>query len=91
MIPNRHPPSDDAELLDMIRGFIAEALDRPVEEIDPDANLYTELGVDSLAASCVFVDLAYHFGTPEPQSEEDYMRMDTARKMSEYVRRHEPS
>jgi acyl carrier protein len=85
----RRPPSDDGILLDRIRAFIAEAADIPVSLITPDSDIYVELGVDSLGGACIFIDISYEFGIPEPKAETDFAELNTARKILGYVRRQE--
>jgi len=83
------PPAEDGELLVAIRQFIANAADIPFEAVEPDMNIYEELGIDSLGATCVFIDISYEFGTPEPSAETDFDELNTARKILEYVRSQE--
>ena len=72
-------------LEEMVREFVAEAADIPISKVGLDANLYTALEIDSLGAVSIFVNLAYTFGVQEPQDEEEYIRLDTPRKLLEYV------
>lgn len=83
---SRRPPSDDQLLLLRIREIIAEASDQPLDMVDPDVNIYTELGTDSLGGASIFIDIAYEFGTPEPKETIDYVSLDSARKILAYVR-----
>jgi acyl carrier protein len=68
-----------------VREFIADAADIPPEKLRLDANLYKELGIDSLGTAAIFVDLAYEFDVPEPKTLEDYSRLDTPQKIIDYV------
>jgi acyl carrier protein len=79
-------PADDAELIDRIRSFLAEAADRPIEEVGPDDHIYDALGLDSLGVVAVFTDLSYHFGIPEPEPSLDFAALDTARRLAAYAR-----
>lgn len=79
-------PADDAELIERIRSFIAEASDRPVEEVGPDDHIYDALGLDSLGAVAVFIDLSYHFGIPEPEPDLDFAALYSARRLAAYAR-----
>jgi acyl carrier protein len=87
--PDARPPADDAQLLDGIRHFIADAADIAIETVDPDVNIYEALGVDSLGATCVFIDISYEYGIPEPEAETDFVELNTARKILGYVRAQE--
>jgi acyl carrier protein len=79
-------PPDDAVLIERILAFIADAVDRPVKEIGADDDMYETLGMDSLGALLVFVDLAYEFGVPEPDPDRDLTQIGTARRLAEYAR-----
>lgn len=80
------PPNDDAALLARICHFIADAADKPVEEVGPDTDIYAELALDSLGAVAVFIDMAYEFGVPEPEKDTDFPSLNSASKLLEYVR-----
>lgn len=80
------PPPDDLTLLARIRFFIAEAADRSLEDIGPDTDIYADLGIDSLGVTAVFIDMAYEFGIPEPDSNTDFATLNTATKLTHYVR-----
>jgi acyl carrier protein len=86
--PARHLnlPQTDAELLDRIRGFVADALDRSVEFVGSDDHLYETLGLDSLGAVAVFIDMSYEFGIPEPVSDLDFSALNTPRLLVDYAR-----
>jgi len=87
--PQRRPPSDDSILLERILRFIADAADKPVTTVTPDLDIYGELGVDSLGGACIFIDISYEFGIPEPKAETDFAELNTARKILGYVRHQE--
>ena len=82
----RHPPIDDNILLERILAFIADAADIPVSTVTQDSDIYGELGVDSLGGACIFIDISYEFGIPEPKEETDFGELNTARKIMGYVR-----
>lgn len=82
----RAPPESDDVLLERIRFFIADAADRRVEEVGPDTDLYGELGLDSLGTMAVFIDMAFEFGVPEPEADTDFPALNTARRLTQYVR-----
>lgn len=67
-----------------VREFVADAADLPVADVGIDDNLYEDLGVDSLGAMSIFVDLSYEFGIAEPKSEE-VEQVDTPRKLVAFV------
>jgi acyl carrier protein len=79
-------PARDPELIDIIRGFIADALDRPVEQVGADDHLYDMLGLDSLGAAAVFIELSYRLGIPEPDPNADLAGFHSARLLASYVR-----
>jgi acyl carrier protein len=79
-------PADDIELIDRIRGFVADALDCPVEQVGPDDHIYDTLGLDSLGAVAVFNDLSYHFGLPEPEPDLNFAELHSARRLAAYAR-----
>jgi acyl carrier protein len=79
-------PSDDAVLVDRIRGFIADALDCAVDDVAADDDVYGKLGMDSLGAVMVFVELSYELGVPEPPPDADLGEMNTARRLAAYAR-----
>ncbi len=82
----RRAPADDGKLLDRIRDFIADAADKPLDAVGPDTNIYTELGVDSLGGACIFIDISYEFGMAEPEDASAYIGLDTATKITAWVR-----
>jgi acyl carrier protein len=79
-------PQTDAELLARIRCFVADALDRSVELIGSYDHLYETLGLDSLGAVAVFIDMSYEFGIPEPASDLEFSALNTARLLADYAR-----
>ena len=87
--PDAHPPADDVELLEIIRQFVAEAGDIPILTVDPDINIYETLGVDSLGAMCIFIDISYEFGIPEPGEGTDFSELNSVRKILGYIRTQE--
>lgn len=85
----RRVPPDDGELLDRVRAFIADAADKPLDAVGPDTNIYTELGADSLGGACIFIDISYEYGIPEPEDASAYVGLDTASKIAAWVRAQE--
>lgn len=83
---NRRPPADDEELLLRVRGFIASAADVPLEHVGPETHIFEELGVDSLGAACIFIDISFEFGVREPTENVDFVSYNTARAICGYVR-----
>jgi 3-hydroxymyristoyl/3-hydroxydecanoyl-(acyl carrier protein) dehydratase/acyl carrier protein len=77
---------DDAVMLAHIREFVADAADCPVADVADDDDIYGKLGVDSLGAIAIFVDLAYHFHVAEPRLEAEFRALNTPRAMLAYVR-----
>ncbi|HXZ02402.1 MAG TPA: acyl carrier protein [Stellaceae bacterium] len=73
-------------MIDRIRGFVSDALDLPVEKVGPDDHFYETLGLDSLGAVAVFIDLSYAFGIPEPEPHLDFASFHTARLLATYAR-----
>lgn len=45
----------DNELMDRVRAIVADALDKPVEQVTPTASLVNDLGAESLD----FIDLTF--------------------------------
>jgi len=84
----RTPPKSDGELLERICAFIADAADVPAADVSANTHIYEELGVDSLGATAIFIDVAYEFGIPEPAEPMDYAAINTASKIVEYVRQY---
>jgi acyl carrier protein len=68
-----------------VREFVADAADLPLERVGLEDNLYTDLGIDSLASIAIFVELMSEFGVPEPGSDSEYAELDTAKKLVNYV------
>ena len=66
--------------------YIAEAADIEEAEVDLDANLVDDLGLDSMGIVGVFIDIAYDYGIDEPGTEEDMSVFDTPRKICAYAR-----
>jgi acyl carrier protein len=79
-------PATDGELVDRIRGFVADALDCPIEQVGLDDHIYETLGLDSLGSVAVFVDLFYEFGVPEPDIDFNFASLYSVRSIAEYAR-----
>jgi len=76
---------ESEELAAMVKEFIADAADISTDRVGLDDSIYTTLGVDSLGAVSIFVNIAYTFGVEQPGDDEEYARLDTCRKIVDYV------
>ena len=76
---------DRQDLEDMVREFVADAADICVADVGLDDDLYNDLGVDSLGSAMIFIYLIDTFGVQEPQSDEEYAKLNTPRKLADYV------
>lgn len=76
--------TDDTKLATIIR-FVADAADCDIAKVSPDSDIYNELGVDSLGAMAIFIDMAFEFGAPEPGNQFDFAAVNTPRKLLQYV------
>lgn len=85
----RRPPADDEELLLRVRGFIADAADVPLESVGSETHIFEQLGVDSLGAACIFIDISFEFGIREPTEDVAFVSYNTARAICGYVRARE--
>ena len=81
-------PNEFGDCLSQVLRIIAEALELNSDDVDVDKNIYVDLGVDSLAVVALFVELKRSFGTPEPESSEEYQQLSTARLITSYVWKH---
>lgn len=68
--------------------IICDAADIPLARVSPDANLFSELTLDSLGMVAVFVGLHSLLEIPEPKTKEEAMSIDTPRKLLGYVLEH---
>ena len=75
-------------IVGQICSIIADVMEIDVVSVGPDANIYTELGVDSLAILSVFVGIKRIFGVPEPENASEFPALHSARLIAEYVLRH---
>ena len=58
---------DEEQLGREIRELVSKVIKKPVEQIDPNANLFTELGVDSLLGVEIFASLDKKYGLDVPE------------------------
>jgi acyl carrier protein len=79
----------DAQLLEHVRSFVADAADCSEDVVGDDTELYVKLKIDSLGIVAVFIDVAYTFGVPEPSGETEYRALDNPRKIVEFIRSHQ--
>ncbi len=79
------PPCDDDAVLHQVCCHISELLECAQDEIRPDDNLFTELGMDSLSILSLFIGLKRTFRVAEPASPEEYQLLSTPRKVARYV------
>lgn len=71
--------------LRQVVAVLADVLEIPESAIGPADNLFTTLGVDSLAAIAVFLALKRALGVPEPASDAQYLELCTPRLIADYV------
>lgn len=81
------PPSDDERLLEIVQAIVAREADCPLDKVRPDDDIYTEIGVRSLETIAIFIELSGKFGVPEPMSKDQFLSLNTPRKIAQYVRR----
>lgn len=55
------------ELTKQVRALVAKVIKRPEEKIDPAANLFTDLGIDSLLGVEIFAALDKKYGIEVPE------------------------
>jgi acyl carrier protein len=78
--------SDDVDLIRRITEFVAEAADISPNEIEPDDDLFSQVGIDSLGIVMVYVEISMAFGTPEPAPDADLKNINTVSKLAAFVR-----
>ena len=76
----------DDTILARISAFVADAADVPLSKVTPSSDIYAELGVDSLGAMAIFVDISYEFHAPEPPEDFDFQSCATPLALLAYVR-----
>ena len=76
----------DDSILARIAGFVADAADVPLAQVTPSCDIYADLGVDSLGAMAIFVDISYEFHAPEPPDDFDFKSCTTPLALLAYVR-----
>jgi acyl carrier protein len=74
-----------AKRLEIIRRFVADAADRPIEDVADDVDLYATLNVDSLGIAAIFIDLSHAFDIPEPAADADFAVLNTPAALAAYV------
>ena len=57
----------EEELAKEVKTLVSKVIKRPEEQIDPNANLFTELGVDSLLGVEIFAALDKKYGLDVPE------------------------
>ena len=60
--------SNEGTLSDDIQKLVAKIIKLPVEKVDLNANLFTELGVDSLLGTEIFASLDKKYGIDIPEN-----------------------
>ncbi|TGQ28188.1 MULTISPECIES: phosphopantetheine-binding protein [unclassified Mesorhizobium] len=75
----------DEAALGLIIRFVADAADCDASVVTPDTDIYLELGVDSLGAMAIFIDMAFELSAPEPPQDFDFAAVNTPRKLLAYV------
>ncbi len=78
--------ADEDSILARIAAFVADAADVPLTQVTPDCDIYADLGIDSLGAMAIFVDISYEFGAPEPPDDFDFKSCTTPIALAAYVR-----
>ena len=74
-------------LRDEIRALVAKIIKLPAAKIDPNADLFTELGVDSLLGVEIFaaLDKKYRVEIPEHKLQQIKTLYDLAALVAEYL------
>jgi acyl carrier protein len=57
----------EEQLAKEVRTLVSKVIKRPEEQIDPNVNLFTELGVDSLLGVEIFAALDKKYGLDVPE------------------------
>ena len=57
----------DEQLVSEIRELVSKVIKLPIEKIDPNANLFNDLGVDSLLGVEIFAALDKKYGLDVPE------------------------
>ena len=78
--------ADDERILARITAFVADAADVSLAQVTPSSDIYADLGVDSLGAMAIFVDISYEFHAPEPPEGFDFKSCATPLALLAYVR-----
>lgn len=77
---------NDDLVLQHVCFHIADLLECSSDDIYPDDNVFTELGMDSLSILSLYISLKKTFRIPEPASPEEYQLLSTPRLIASYVR-----
>lgn len=85
---NIEAQSLDAGVVNEVCGIIAEVMEIDVGDVEPDVNVYSSLGVDSLAILSVFVGVKRSFGVSEPGTAEEFQLLYSPRLIARYVMNH---
>jgi acyl carrier protein len=77
---------DREEIFRVVSGYLVQDFEVPAEKIRPEANLFTDLGMDSIDALDWFakMETTIHL----PIVEEDIKRVRTVQDVVKYVMRH---
>lgn len=73
------------EILAEVRRIVSEVAEVDADEVLPDQNIFTELGVDSLDAVAIFLDLHKRFGTSRPRERAVIEPLSTVNKLVDFV------
>jgi acyl carrier protein len=79
----------DDEILKMVTKYLVEDFEIPEERIHPEANLFTELGLDSVDALDWFASMESEIKLPIVEKE--LKKIGTVRDVVEYVKRNRPA
>ncbi len=80
---------DDGDILKLVMKYLVEDFEIPEERIHPEANLFTDLGLDSVDALDWFA--AMEFAEKLAIVEKELKEIRTVRDVVEYVRRNRPA
>jgi len=83
---SRNPHSPRDLMIQKVTEFVAEALDIESEGIDPQANLFEALGMDSVGIVYVHIEMAIAFNLDEPDPSDDLSGYDTVAKLVDYAK-----
>ncbi|MEQ8307750.1 MAG: acyl carrier protein [Hoeflea sp.] len=72
-------------LLEKVHEIVAEAMDLETSEIDPTADLFEDLALDSIGIVMVYVEFSVEFGIPEPPRDADLSLIRSVENLTQYV------